>query len=70
MKCNVLEMGKSAMRPSWMYKLGYNSISIEKEEKHLSGNTGQLITRETHIEFLVTLKKVNDERVNEREIDE
>ena len=32
---NVLEMGKSAMRPSWTYKLGENIISIAKEEKDL-----------------------------------
>ena len=30
-KKNVLEMEKSAMRPSWMYKLGQNIISIEKD---------------------------------------
>ena len=35
-KGHVLEMGKSAMRPSWTYKLYYiNIISIEKEEKDL-----------------------------------
>ena len=34
-KCYVLEMGKSAMRPSWTYKLGENIISIVKEEKNL-----------------------------------
>ena len=33
-RCHVLEMGKSAMRLSWTYKLGKN-ISIEKEEKDL-----------------------------------
>ena len=32
-KRHVLEMGKSAMRPSWTYKLGKNIISIAKEEK-------------------------------------
>ena len=39
---------KSAMRHSWTYKLGKNIISIANEEKNLSGNTGQLITRETY----------------------
>ena len=34
-KCHVLKMGKSAMRPSWTYKLGENIISIAKEEKAL-----------------------------------
>ena len=34
-KCHVLEMGKSAMRPSWTYKLGENIISIAKEYKDL-----------------------------------
>ena len=29
-KCNVLEMGKSAMRLTWTRKLGQNIISIEK----------------------------------------
>ena len=33
-------MGKSAMRPSWTYKLGQNIISREKEEIFGSGNTG------------------------------
>ena len=48
-KYHVLEMGKSAMRPSWTYELGENIISIAKEKKDLgSGNTRQLITRETY----------------------
>ena len=34
-KCNVLEMGKNAMRPSWTYKLRENIISIVKEEEDL-----------------------------------
>ena len=34
-KCHVLEMGKSAMRPSWTYKLGENNISITKGDKDL-----------------------------------
>ena len=46
-KCHVLEMEKSALRPSWTYKLGENIISIAKE-RFGSGNTGQLITRETY----------------------
>ena len=47
-KCYVLEMEKRAMRPSWAYKFGKNIISIAKEEKSLSGNTGQLITIKTY----------------------
>ena len=31
-KCHVLEIGKSAMRPSWTYRLGKNIISIAKEK--------------------------------------
>ena len=34
-KCHVLEMGKSAMRPSWTYMLGEHILSIAKEEKDL-----------------------------------
>ena len=34
-KCYELEIGKSAMRPSWTYKLGENIISIAKQEKSL-----------------------------------
>ena len=34
-KCHVLEIEKSAMRPSWTYKLGENIISVAKEEKGL-----------------------------------
>ena len=34
-KCHELEMGKTAMRPSWTHKLGKNIISITKEEKDL-----------------------------------
>ena len=34
-KCHVWEMGKSAMRPSWIYKLLQNLISLVKEEKDL-----------------------------------
>ena len=42
-------MRKSALRPSWMYKLGQNIISIVKRrERFGSGNTGQLIARETY----------------------
>ena len=44
---NVVEMGKTTMRPSWTYMLGQNIISIV-EEKSLSGNT-ELITRKKHI---------------------
>ena len=35
-ECHVLEMVKSAMRPSWTYKLRENIISVAKEEKDLS----------------------------------
>ena len=31
-KISVLEMGKSAMKPSWTYKLGQYIITIEKKE--------------------------------------
>ena len=34
-KCHVLEMRKSAMRPSWTYKFKKKIILIEKEEKAL-----------------------------------
>ena len=48
-KWHVLEMGKSAMRPSWTYKLRENIISIAKEKERFgNSNTGQLITRETY----------------------
>ena len=47
-KILALEIGKSGMRPIWTYKLGQNIISVAKEEKYLSGNTGQLVTRETY----------------------
>ena len=45
--CHILEMGKSEMRPTWIYKLEYHTISIEKKKRFGSSNTGQLITKET-----------------------
>ena len=46
-KCHVLAMGNSAMRSSWTYKLGENTF-YQRRERFGSGNTGQLITRETY----------------------
>ncbi len=34
-KCHVMEVGKSAMRPKWTYRLGNNIISSGTEEKAL-----------------------------------
>ena len=49
-KCHVLEMGKSAMRPSWMYKLGKNIISTEKEEKDLGVVIRDNLSPEKHVQ--------------------
>ena len=49
-KCNVLEMGKSAMRPSWTYMLGENVISIVKEEKDLGVVIQDNLSPEKHID--------------------
>ena len=47
-KHQVVLMEKIEMRPTWTYELVQNLISIEKRrERFGSGNTGQLITRET-----------------------
>ena len=35
-KLPCIRNGKGAMRPSWMYKLGQNVVSIEKEQDNLS----------------------------------
>ena len=40
-KCHVLEMGKSAMKPSWTYMLGQHIISIIKEETGVGWNPSQ-----------------------------
>ena len=49
-KCHVLEMGKkSAMRPSWMYRLGENIISLAKEEKNLAVVMQDNLSPEKHI---------------------
>ena len=49
-KCHVLEMGKSAMRPSWTYKLGENIISIAKEYKDLGVVIQDNLSSEKHID--------------------
>ena len=60
-KCHVLEMEKSAMRPSWTYKLGENIISIAKEAKGLGVIIQDNLSLEKHIhmwiEYLVTLSR-------------
>ena len=43
-------MGKSAMRPSWMYKIGENIISIAKEEKDLGVVIQDNLSLEKHID--------------------
>ena len=49
-QCHVLEMGKSAMRPSWMYKFEQNIISIIKEEKDLRVVIQDKLSPEKHID--------------------
>ena len=49
-KCHVLEMGKSAMRPSWTYKLRENIISIAKEEKNMRVVIQDNLSPEKHID--------------------
>ena len=51
-KCHVLEMGKSAMRPSWTYKLWENIISIAKEEKDLGVVIQDNLSPEKHIKII------------------
>ena len=41
-------MGKSAMRPSWTYKLGGNIISVAKEEKDLGVVMQSILSSEKH----------------------
>ena len=48
-KCHVLEMRKSAMRPSWTYKLWENFISIVKEEKDLGVVIQDNLSPDKHI---------------------
>ena len=43
-------MGKSAMRPSWMYKLGENIILIAKEENDLGVVVQDNLLPEKHID--------------------
>ena len=42
--------GKSAMRPSWTYKLGENIISIAKEEKYLGVVIQDNLSPEKHVQ--------------------
>ena len=46
--CHVLEMKKSGMRSTWTYKLGQNTISIDKE-KHLGVVIKDNVSPEKHI---------------------
>ena len=48
--CRVLEMGRSAMRPSWIYKLVHNIISIAKEEKDLGVVIQDNLSPKKHID--------------------
>ena len=45
-KWNLMQKNAMYWKWKWTYKLRESIISIEKEEKDLSGNTRQLITSE------------------------
>ena len=49
-KCHVLEMGKSAIRPSWTYNLGENIKLIAKEEKDLLALMQENLSPKKHID--------------------
>ena len=52
-KCHVLGRGKSAMKPSWTYKLGENIVSIAKEEKDLGVVIQDNLSPEKHIDRII-----------------
>ncbi len=48
-KCHVMEMGKSAMRPAWTYKMRNDIILRSTEEKDLGVVLQDNLSPEKHI---------------------
>ncbi len=48
-KCHVLEMGESKMRPTWIYKLGNDVITKQREENDLGVVVQDDLSPEKHI---------------------